>query len=186
MMHGIPSGASSSWQGACPPIHEHREWAPPAAENDVILPNPGYRVDANVWHLNITDRALLPGPMASFLHHCNTMESPPNPSYLHGGPQPAHDIQNLSRDASMENVIELQRYAERLQFEATCLRLWSNGIQDQIMEETQRIHTWMIRMTGELNRLRRAQQGWLQQWQATTTSVYSSSTFTGTSFISIF
>ena len=30
MMHGIPSGAASSWQGAaCPPIHEHRQWAPP-------------------------------------------------------------------------------------------------------------------------------------------------------------
>ena len=27
----------------------------------------------------------------------------------------------------MENLIELQRYAERLQFEATCVRLWSNG-----------------------------------------------------------
>ena len=43
MTHGIPSGASSSWQGGCPPIHEHREWAPPAAQNDVILPNPGCR-----------------------------------------------------------------------------------------------------------------------------------------------
>ena len=49
MMHGIPSGAASSWQGAaCPPIHEHRQWAPPATENDVILPNPGYQVDANI------------------------------------------------------------------------------------------------------------------------------------------
>ena len=74
--------------------------------------------------ISISDeRALLPGPMASFLRHCNTMESPPNPSYLHGGPQLAHDIQHLSRDASMEDLIELQRYAERLQFEATCLRL---------------------------------------------------------------
>ena len=38
------------------PVHQFMnidEWAPPAAENDVILPNPGYRVDANVWHLNI-------------------------------------------------------------------------------------------------------------------------------------
>ena len=56
----------------------------------------------------------------------------------------------------MENLIELQRYVERLQFEATCLRLWTNGIQDQIMDETQRIHTYMTSMTGKLNRLRRA------------------------------
>ena len=88
------------------------------------------------------------------------------PSYLHGGPQPADDIQHLSREASMGNLIEIQRYAERLQFEATCLQLWSNGIQDQIMEETQQVQTWMARMTGELNRLRRIQPGWLQQWQA--------------------
>ena len=134
MMRGIPSGAASSWQGAaCPSIHEH----PPARENDVILPNPGYRVDANIWHLDIREGALRPGPIASFLHHCNTMESPPNPSYIHGGPQPASDIQHLSREASTENLIDLQRYAERLQFETTCLRLWSNGIQDQIMDETQ-------------------------------------------------
>ena len=67
MMRGIQSGAASSWQcAACPPIHEHRQWAPQATENDVILPNPGYRVDANIWHLNIRHRALLPGPMASF------------------------------------------------------------------------------------------------------------------------
>ena len=32
------------------------------------------------------------------------MESPPNPSYLHGGPQPADDIQHLSREASMESL----------------------------------------------------------------------------------
>ena len=86
-----------------------------------------------------------PGPITSFLRHCNGMESPPNPSYLHGGPQPAGDILDLNREASMENRIELQRYAERLQFEATCLRLWSNGIQDQIMEETQQVQTWISR-----------------------------------------
>ena len=76
MMHGIPSGAANSWQGAaCPPIHEHRQWAPQATEDDVILPNSGYRVDANIWHLNIMDRALRPGPMASFLRHCNSEPS---------------------------------------------------------------------------------------------------------------
>ena len=96
------------------------------------------------------------------------MESPPNPSYLLGGPQPVDDIRHLNRDASMENLTELQRYAERLQFETTCLRLWSNGIQDQIMEETQKIHQWMSRMTGEINRLRRFQPAWAQQWQAKT------------------
>ena len=89
MMHGILCGASSSWQGGCPPIHKHREWVPPAALNEVILPNPGYRVEANIWHLDIRESALRPGPIASFLRHCNTMESPPSPSYLHGGPQPS-------------------------------------------------------------------------------------------------
>ena len=66
----------------------------------------------------------------------------------------------------MEKLQELQRYAERLQFEATCARLWSNGIQDQIMEETQKVQTWISRMIGELNRLRRVQPAWVQQLQA--------------------
>ena len=45
-----------------------------------------------------------PGPIASFLRHCNAMESLPIPSYLNGGPQPADDIQHLNREASMENL----------------------------------------------------------------------------------
>ena len=121
-MHGIPSGASSSWQGGCPPIHEHREWVPPAAQNDVTLPNPGYRVEANIWHLDIRESALRPGHyniLASLQYYVESS----HPSYLNGGPQPADDILDLNREASMENLIELQRYAERLQFEATCVRL---------------------------------------------------------------
>ena len=120
MMHGIPSGAASSWQGAaCPSIHEHCQWAPQATEDDVILPIEPF-----------SSRTMI----ASFLRHCNTMESPPNPGYLYGGPQPVDDIQDLQKEASMESLVELQGYLERLQFEATCLRLWSNGIQDQITE----------------------------------------------------
>ena len=162
----IPMGASSSWQGGCPPIHEHQAWAPPVAQNDVILPNPGYRIEANIWHLDIRQSALRPGPIASFLRYCNTMDSPPIPNFLHGGPLPADDIQQLNREASMENLQELQRYAERLQFEATCACLWSNGIQAQIMEETQKVQTWTSRMIGALNRLRRVQPAWVQQLQA--------------------
>ena len=71
MMHGIPSGAASSWQGAaCPSIHEHRQWAPPATAEDVILPNPGYRVDANLWHLNIIERAPPSRTNGIFLASC--------------------------------------------------------------------------------------------------------------------
>ena len=100
-------------------------------------------------------------PLHHFLRHCNTMDSPPIPSYLRGGPQPADDIVDLSREASMENLRELQRYAERLQFEATCVRLWSNGIQDQIMDETEKVQNWISGMIGELNRLRRVQPAWV-------------------------
>ena len=60
MMHGIPSRAASSWQGAAfPSIHEHRPWAPMATKEEVILPKPSYRVDASLWHLNIMERALV-------------------------------------------------------------------------------------------------------------------------------
>ena len=41
------------------------------------------------------------------------MDSPLVPSYLKGGPQPADDIVDLSRNASMENLRELQRYSDR-------------------------------------------------------------------------
>ena len=157
MMHGIPRGASSSWQGGCPPIDEHQEWVPPVTQPHVIFPNPGYKIEANSWHLDIKASALRPGPIASFLRHGNTMDSPPIPSYIRGGPQPADDILQLSREVSMENLRELQRYAERLQFEATCVRLWSNGIQDQIMDETEKVQNWISGMIGELNRLRRVQ-----------------------------
>ena len=51
MMRGIPSGAASSWQGsACPPIREHRPRTPPAMQEEAILPNPGYKVAANLWN----------------------------------------------------------------------------------------------------------------------------------------
>ena len=132
----LSRGASSSWQGGCPPIDEHQEWSPPVTQQHVILPNPGCKIEANMWHLDIKASALRPGPIASFLCNCNTMDSPPIPSYLRGGPQPAEDIVDLSRDASMANLREL--YAERLQFEATCARLWANGIQDQIMDEQEK------------------------------------------------
>ena len=109
MMHGIPSGASSSWQGAaCPPIHEHRQRAPQATENDVILPNPSYRADANIWHLKIKERERENPSLASFLRHCNTIANPLSPSYLYGCPQPVDDIQDLHKEASMENLVELQ------------------------------------------------------------------------------
>ena len=77
MMHGLSRGASSSWQGGCPPIDEHQEWSPPVTQQHVILPNPGYKIEANIWHLDIKESALRPGPIASFLRHCNTMDSPP-------------------------------------------------------------------------------------------------------------
>ena len=86
----------------------------------------------------------------------------PNP----GGPQPADDIVDLNRNASMENKRELQRYSEKLQFEATCVSLWANGIQDQIMDEQEKVQNWISSMTDEINRLRRVQPAWIHQLQS--------------------
>ena len=55
----------------------------------------------------------------------------------------------------MENLHELQKYSEKLQFEATCCCLWANGILDQIMDEQEKIQTWTAGMTDELIRLRK-------------------------------
>ena len=106
MMHGSSMGASSSWQGGCPPIAEHQEWYPPVPQQHVIFPNPGYKIEANIWHLDVKESARRPGPIASFLRHCNTMDSPYIPNYVSGGPQPADDIVYLDRNASMENLRE--------------------------------------------------------------------------------
>ena len=105
------------------------------------------------------------GPMASFLRHVSTMESPDNPSCLNNDPQPVDHIGDLRREATLENLAEHQRYLEKLQFESTTLRLWCNGLQDQIMDESQRVHIYMMRMIRELQRTCRS-QGWLPQWQA--------------------
>ena len=107
----------------------------------------------------------MPGPLASFLRHCNTMDSPYLPTYSKGGTQPADDIGNLDRHASMENLRELQKYSEKLQFEATCCRLWSEGIQTQIMDEQERVQSWISGMTDELIRLKHIQPACVHQLQ---------------------
>ena len=155
-------GASSSWQGGCPPIAEHQERYPPVPQQHVIFPNPGYKIEANICHLDVKRSARRPGPIASFLRHCSTMESPNVPSYVRGGPQPADDIVFLCRDASMENLQHLQRYSEKFQFETTCGHLWANEIQYQIMDEHEKVQNWISGMTDELNRLRRIQPAWIQ------------------------
>ena len=73
------------------------------------------------------------------------MDSPYIPNYVRGGPQPADDIVYLDCNASMENLHELQRYSEKLQFEATCVRLWANGTQDQFMDEQEKVQSWIFR-----------------------------------------
>ena len=179
MMHGVSKPPMSSYQGGCPTIAEHQELMPPmqppmkppmqpSMQPEVIPPNPGYKIAANLWELEIPRSAREPGPLASFLRHCNTMESPYYPTYSKGGgaTQPADDISNLDHHrASMENLRELQKYSEKLQFEATCCRLWSGGIQTQIMDEQERIQSWISGMTEELIRMKRIQPPWIQQMQ---------------------
>ena len=150
----------------CPSIVEHLEWYPPVPQQHVILPHPGCKIEANIWHLDVKESARRPRPIASFLRHCNTMDSSHPPSYLRGGPQPADDIVDLNRNASMENLRELQRYSKKVQFEATCVRLWANGIQDQMMDEQEKVQNWISGMTDEINRLRRVQPAWIQHLQS--------------------
>ena len=169
MMHGVSRPPASSWQGGCPTIAEHQEFVPPmqsSMQPEVILPNPGYKIAVNLWNLDIQTNARFPGPLASFLRHCSTMDSPYLPSYSKGGAQPADDITHLERrHASMEKLREFQKYSEKLQFEATCCRLWSEGIQEQIMDEQERVQSWIAGMTDELIRLRRVQPAWIHQLQ---------------------
>ena len=72
MMHGMSMAPASSVHGGCPSIAEHQEFAPcmPPPEmtmmqHDVITPNPGYKVPANLWDLNIAHCAHAPSPLAT-------------------------------------------------------------------------------------------------------------------------
>ena len=42
----------------------------------------------------------------------------------------------------------------------------ANGIQDQIVDEQEKVQGWISGMTDELNRLRRIQPAWIHQLQA--------------------
>ena len=128
MMHGMPMAPASSFHGGCPSIAEHQEFAPgmppPVMEmmqHDLITPNPGYKIAANLWDLNIAHCARAPSPLATFIRHCNTMESPYYPTYAKAGTSaPADSMSDLNHGtSSIENLKELQKYSEKLAYEST-------------------------------------------------------------------
>ena len=134
-MHGISMTPASSCHGGCPTIAEHQEFTSsmqPPMQNSMqpywILPNPGYKIEANLWNLDIPRSAREPGPLASFL-------------------------------------LLLQKYSEKLHFESTCCRLWSQGRQTQIMDEQERVHSWISGVTEDLLRMKRVQPAWVHQIQ---------------------
>ena len=53
-------------------------------------------------------------------------------------------FESFEREPSLKNIAAHQRYLEKLQFEANTLRMWYNGLQDEIMEESQKVHLHMI------------------------------------------
>ena len=65
MMHGVSRGTSSTWQGGCPPSAEHQEWYPPVPQQHAIFPNPRYKIEVNLWNLDVKESARRPGPIAS-------------------------------------------------------------------------------------------------------------------------
>ena len=174
MMHGMPMAPASSIHGGCPPIAEHQKFAPcmpppemTTMQHDIIVPNPDYKIAANLWDLNIAQCARSPSPLSTFIRHCNTMESPHYPTYSKKGTSaPADDIADLNRNSSsIENIRELQKYSEKLTYESTCCRLWAEGIQTQIKDEQEKMQVWIAGMTEDLLRMKRlqhAQPAWTQ------------------------
>ena len=174
MMHGMPMAPASSIHGGCPSFAEHQEFTPcmPPPEMtmmqcEVITPNPGYKIPANLWDLNIAHCAHAPTPLATFIRHCNTMESPYYPTYSKQGVSvPADSMSDLNHGtSSIENLKELQKYSEKLAYESTCCRLWADGIQTHITDEQEKVHAWIAGMTEDLLRMKRiqhAQPHWAQ------------------------
>ena len=173
-MHAMSMPPASSLHGGCPPIAEHQEFAPcmpppgmTLMQHDVIVPNPGYKIAANLWDLNVQSSARAPSPLASFLRHCNTMESPYYPTYSKQGVSaPADSMSDLNHGtSSIENLKELQKYSEKLAYESTCCRLWADGIQTHITHEQEKVHAWIAGMTEDLlgmKRMQHAQPHWAQ------------------------
>ena len=105
-----------------------------------------------------------PSPLATLLRHCNTMESPHYPTYSKKGVSaPADAMSDLNRSTStIENLRELQKHSEKLAYESTCCRLWAEGIQTQIMDEQEKVQSWIAGMTEDLLRMKRIQPAWTQ------------------------
>ena len=106
MMHGVSRPPTSSWQGGCPTVAEHQEFMRPmqsSMQPDVILPNPGYKIETNLWNLDVQRSVHIPSPLASLLRHCNTMDTP----YL---PNLAREVRNqLMISFSLNVVMRLWR-----------------------------------------------------------------------------
>ena len=70
-------------------------------QHDVITPNPGYKIAANRWDLNIAQCVHAPSPLGTFIRHCNTMESPYFPTYSQKGTSaPADSMSDLNHSTS--------------------------------------------------------------------------------------
>ena len=135
----------------------------PMMQREVITPNPGYPIPANLWDLSALQCARSPSPLSTFIRHCNTMESPsPHyPTYAKQGvPSPVEEIMDLNyATSSIENLRELQKYSEKLTYESTCCRLWADGIQTHIKDEQDRVQMWIAGM--RMKRLQYTQPHWV-------------------------
>ena len=137
-------------------------------QQEVIQPNPEYKILANLWDLNTLQCARAPSPLSTFIRHCNTMESPHFPTYAKQGIPPlAEDILDLNcSTSSIENLKELQNYSEKLSYESTCCRLLADGTQTHIKDEQEKVQKWIAGMTEDLLRMKRtqhAQPHWASQ-----------------------
>ena len=127
-MHGPPPSSARPTPNhrqsaaACPTVPEGREWTESQQEEEQpTYPRRGYHVSANLWNVDIADRFRKPGPMASFLRHVTSMQSPNNPTYVDTRIYPVFDVRELRREATLKTVAAGQRYLKRLQFEMRTL-----------------------------------------------------------------
>ena len=136
MMHGPSMAAASSWQGGCPTIartprdgslqcRASMRYGP--TQDTRSRPTSGTYMFRRV--LAVQDLLHLSFVIATLrrVHTFQAMEEVDH--------NQSTTLSIFDRNASMENLRELQKYSEKLQLVATCCRPWSNGILDQIMDE---------------------------------------------------
>ena len=170
MMHGMSMTPASSYHGGCPTIAEHQEFTPfmqppelTSMPQDVIVPNPENKIEANLWNLNVQRSAREPSPLASF--------------YVIAIPWRVHTIQCTANvlQVSLQMTLAISIAIHPLRTSENCRSIARSSTSKQHAvvygQKAFTLRSWMSKrrsnlgslgMTEDLLRMKRIQPAWIQ------------------------